>query len=177
MDSGQGGPQRIATVFCLILALVMPGRSCWEPSSEETCGLLFNRAGSIFRQGIIFAKLTMVTRAAALSGTTSPLRHTEACKNTKDRALCRRVSVDCIYEGPDQLYIPSRRGASIACACETPSALSPRFFLKRTCLRISRNSSRSTAKYSRVPTLRDGPTGRPFSIRATCGIQCSALNI
>jgi ferredoxin len=30
---------------------------------------------------------------------------TEACKNTKDRACVDVCPVDCIYEGPDQLYI------------------------------------------------------------------------
>ena len=30
---------------------------------------------------------------------------TEACKNTKDRACVDVCPVDCIYEGPDQLFI------------------------------------------------------------------------
>ncbi|MDP9205975.1 MAG: ferredoxin family protein, partial [Gemmatimonadota bacterium] len=30
---------------------------------------------------------------------------TEACANTKDRACVDVCPVDCIYEGPDQLYI------------------------------------------------------------------------
>ena len=30
---------------------------------------------------------------------------TEACINTKDRACVDVCPVDCIYEGPDQLYI------------------------------------------------------------------------
>jgi NAD-dependent dihydropyrimidine dehydrogenase PreA subunit len=30
---------------------------------------------------------------------------TEACKTTKDRACVDVCPVDCIYEGPDQLYI------------------------------------------------------------------------
>ena len=30
---------------------------------------------------------------------------TEACKDTKDRACVDVCTVDCIYEGPDQLYI------------------------------------------------------------------------
>jgi NAD-dependent dihydropyrimidine dehydrogenase PreA subunit len=30
---------------------------------------------------------------------------TEACKDTKDRACVDVCPVDCIYEGPDQLYI------------------------------------------------------------------------
>jgi len=30
---------------------------------------------------------------------------TEACVNTKDRACVDVCPVDCIYEGPDQLYI------------------------------------------------------------------------
>jgi ferredoxin len=30
---------------------------------------------------------------------------TEACKNTKDRACVDVCPVDCIYEGPEQLYI------------------------------------------------------------------------
>ena len=34
---------------------------------------------------------------------------TEACKDTKDRACVDVCPVDCIYEGPDQLYHPPRR--------------------------------------------------------------------
>jgi len=30
---------------------------------------------------------------------------TEACRNTKDKACIDVCPVDCIYEGPDQLYI------------------------------------------------------------------------
>ncbi len=30
---------------------------------------------------------------------------TEACKDTKDRACVDVCPVDCIYEGPEQLYI------------------------------------------------------------------------
>ena len=30
---------------------------------------------------------------------------TQACKDTKDRACVDVCPVDCIYEGPDQLYI------------------------------------------------------------------------
>ena len=30
---------------------------------------------------------------------------TEACKNTKDRACVDVCPVDCIYEGPEQLFI------------------------------------------------------------------------
>ncbi len=34
-----------------------------------------------------------------------PFVITEACKDTKDRACVDVCPVDCIYEGPDQLYI------------------------------------------------------------------------
>ncbi len=38
-------------------------------------------------------------------GIEMPYVITEACKNTKDRACVDVCPVDCIYEGPDQLYI------------------------------------------------------------------------
>ena len=46
---------------------------------------------------------------------------TEACKNTKDRACVDVCPVDCIYEGPDQLYIhPDECIDCEACVPECP---------------------------------------------------------
>src|SRR6185503_19885765 len=46
---------------------------------------------------------------------------TEACKDTKDRACVDVCPVDCIYEGPDQLYIhPDESIDCGACAPECP---------------------------------------------------------
>ena len=40
-----------------------------------------------------------------ISGNDMPYVITEACKSTKDRACVDVCPVDCIYEGPEQLYI------------------------------------------------------------------------
>jgi len=58
---------------------------------------------------LFFAKEILVGPAifslAPQIGHEMPYVITEACKNTKDRACVDVCPVDCIYEGPDQLYI------------------------------------------------------------------------
>jgi ferredoxin len=56
--------------------------------------LIFNRVS------LFFAKESLPT-----IGKEMPYVITEACKNTKDRACVDVCPVDCIYEGPEQLYI------------------------------------------------------------------------
>jgi ferredoxin len=66
--------------------------------------LIFNQVGLFFAKDPLVAT-TRGPAARSNSGTDMPYVITEACKNTKDRACVDVCPVDCIYEGPDQLYI------------------------------------------------------------------------
>src|SRR3954469_9069677 len=62
-------------------------------------------AGSIFRKRNRLARRRQSPQRRRPIGKYMPYVITEACKNTKDRACVDVCPVDCIYEGPDQLFI------------------------------------------------------------------------
>src|ERR1700730_6687945 len=78
--------------------------SWWGPSSDGTrgcysIGRVYFSARNHLRRG------SPCWRRRGTIGNDMPYIITEACKNTKDRACVDVCPVDCIYEGPDQLYI------------------------------------------------------------------------
>src|SRR5881227_3383873 len=87
---------------------------------------------------------------------------TEACKNTKDRACVDVCPVDCIYEGPDQLYIhPDECIDCGACEPECPvTAIFPEEDVPanmKAYIQLNREVFQS-------PTPRDAQTGRDFQL-------------
>jgi ferredoxin len=55
--------------------------------------------------GLDFRDARGTAAADRLRGFPMPYVITEACKNTKDRSCVDVCPVDCIYEGPEMLYI------------------------------------------------------------------------
>jgi ferredoxin len=66
--------------------------------------LIFNLASLFFATGFI-CRVCSESAVSPNFGIEMPYVITEACKNTKDRACVDVCPVDCIYEGPEQLYI------------------------------------------------------------------------
>lgn len=79
---------------------------------------------------------------------------TEACINTKDKSCVDVCPVDCIYEGPDMLYI--HPDECIDCGACEPECPVTAIFPRRMCRRTSSSMWRSIARCLRRSRSRGG---------------------